>query len=210
MRFTPIRDPATGRIDMVENIQVEWGVYGRSAAVAQALGTERYDAFYPENFEGVLQGTRDLHDATLVEIISLMAPHVREDGLDALARIWIDAAELVRKRIIPMATMMFGLSIDGIRSIIILNVTQHETILVLFDEKGAILTKPLAYWNENGAFSTGIVDTDNVDEQMVDLQFQMRRADNTRLAVAAKRTADEQPEGVISMAAYRAMKAVRV
>lgn len=209
MRFTPVRDPDTGRIDMIENQPVEWGIYGKSAVVAATLGVERYDHFYPLDFLGKLDGTLDLHDATLVEIASLMAPHVLEDGLGILTRSWIDTAAMVRQGLLKTGTIAFSIYIDGERTHITLNVTNSDTVLCLFDEEGILETAPIVYWSENGSFSTAQVEDEQVDGVMIDMQMQMRRSDDTRMAVAAKRLADQQPEGVVSMMAFKALRTIR-
>lgn len=214
MNFRPVRDPVTGRIDMVPVVKAEWGEYARCDDVAAVIGKERYDRFYPDDFDGQIKGLVDLHDATIVEITALLAPNGDAEMLGRLTRQWVDASALVRDGTLSMATIAFtttGIGNDGHegRTLVVLNVTQHETIMVMFCSCGDILDQPIAYWNDAGAFATAGIDDDVLDDAMLDSQIQMRRWETTEIAVAARRKQDEQPSGVIDMAAFRALRAVR-
>lgn len=212
--FTPVRDPVTGRIDMVPYVAPQWGDRAVSPAARSAIGPERYDTLYPEGFDGVIRDEEHLHDATLVEVTSMLAPHVDDETMGALVRQWTDAARMVRDGSLRVATVAFGMRMDdddehdGITHTV-LNISRHEIILTMFCDCGETKAHPLTYWSDRGAFSTNQVDEEDIDPGMVDLDIQMRRRDETSLAVSAARRQAQQPQGVIDMAAYRVLRAVR-
>ena len=216
--FTPVRDPATGRIDMVPYVAPAWGDRATSEPVRAAIGRDRYDALYPEGFDGVIRDVEHLHDATLVEVTSMLAPHVDDEAMGRLTRQWIDAARLVRDGTLRMATVAFGMhmddgegddgSHDGL-TYTVLNVTNHEVVLTMFCDCGALKAQPLTYWSDRGTFSTNQIDDEDIDQAMVDLPTQMRRRDDTGLAVAAWRRQAEQPQGVVDIAAFRILRGLR-
>ena len=213
--FTPVRDPVTGRIDMVPYVAPKWGDRTVSEPVRSAIGRERYDTLYPEGFDGMLTDVEHLHDATLVEVTSMLAPHADDDAMGRLARQWIDAARLVRDGTLALATVAFGMHVgndgdehEGI-TFTVLNISMHEIVLSMFCDCGSMKAAPLTYWSDAGAYSTNQVDDDCIDQAMVDLQVQMRRRDDTVLAVSAARKLAERPQGVVDMAAYRILRAVR-
>lgn len=213
MNFTPVRDPNTGRIDMVPKREAQWGDFARNEDARNIIGKERYDAFYPDDFNGEIKTIEDLHDATIVEITALLAPHASTESVSALAREWVDAATLVRDGTLPMATVAFVADLenedghDG-KSLIAINITVHEAILTMFCSCGDVLNDPLTYWNDEGAFAIATVEEEAIDDGMVSAQVQLRRWDNTKIAVAAKRKLAEQPAGVVDLNAFRQLRAV--
>jgi len=217
MDFRPVRDPDTGRIDMVPFTAPEWGDFGRSEVIRSIFGAERYDALHPDDFDSRLETAHDLHDAGFIEVVSLLAPHVDHVQLGKLSRQWIDATSLVRDGTLRQATVAFSLKIDsrpddnghGGGKLIVMNATVHEIVLTMFCGCGDMTSPPVVYWNDNGRYSTGPVEPDQIDEAMTDSQIQFRRWDNTKVAVAAKRRQDRQPEGVVDMAAFRSLRAVK-
>lgn len=211
MPFKPVRDPVTGRLDMIREVEPEWGEYGRSEGVRNALGHERYDELHPDDFGGAIATVEDLHDAVLVEITSLLAPHCDDGALGKLARSWIDATRLVRDRRMAMATIAFtanGTDSCGGKTLTVVNVTDKECVLVSFCPHGEVNTDPVAHWNDGGSFSTALVDDESLDDAMLDHEVQMRRWDMTETAVAAARAQAKRPEGVVDMAAFRTLRAV--
>ena len=216
--FTPVRDPITGRIDMVPYVAPQWGDRAVSEPVRSAIGRERYDTLYPEGFDGVLKDAEHLHDATIVEVTSMMAPHADDDSMGRLIRQWTDAANLVRNGTLGRATVAVGMHMaeddeeSGMHAGVtyfILNITVHEVVLTVFCDCGEMKTAPITYWSDAGAFSTNQVDDEAIDHGMIDLEIQMRRRDDTVLAVTAARRMAEQPKGVVDMAAFRMLRSVR-
>lgn len=210
MSFRPVRDPITGRIDMVPDIRSEWGEYGRSESARNAIGKDRYDSLYPDDFLGNISSVEDMHDATIVEIVSLLAPHTDDEDLGKVTRKWVDAARLVRDGTLRMATIAMSAHVgdDGLTNITI-NITNHETVVVMFCSCGDPLYEPIVYWNDNGAFAMGPVDNEAIDDAMINPEIQKRRWETTELAIIAARKQAEQPAGVVDMASFRTLRAVR-
>lgn len=210
MRFKPVRDPVTGRIDMIPVSRAEWGDKAESPSTSLALGHLRYKAALGMLEEGDLTGVADLHDATLAEITGLLAPHLEDDEVGALARRWIEISRLVRDGTLRMGTLCFQVTMAGNDTLVALNITNDDIVLTCFCTcHGNVVYPPIVYWNEQGAFSMTQVDDDQVDENMVDTKAQLRRSDLTHTAMVARQAADAQPEGVVDMKAWQTLRIVR-
>lgn len=218
MQFLPAREPANDRTDapaLDRDQTAEWGSYGRSDAVRAVIGAERYDAFHPEGYDGMVGTVDDLHDATIVEITALLRPHADDHVLGALAREWAAGTGLVRDGTIREATIAFTADVSlatgyADKALITLNATAHEVVLTIFCQNGdEVLGPPVVYWSEDGYFSTDRVEDDVIDEDMVDRQSQMMRWERTRAAVEATRAQAALPEGVVGLASFRQLRDVR-
>lgn len=211
MNFTPVRDPVTGRIDMVPVTRPEWGDYGRCEGVRNAIGHRRYDAMFPDDFDGSLSGVRDMHDATVVEITSLLAPHAPHDAVTALAKLWIDANRLVRDGVTELATVAFSAALDHAdgcsgNTLCVVNITSVETILCMYCEHGEMICTPIAHWNDGGSFAIGEVDPSMIDDDMLDTEMQRRRWETTQAEITATRKHAECGAGVVQMDEFRARR----
>ena len=212
MNFTPVRDPVTGRIDMVPATRPEWGDYGRCEGVRDAIGHRRYDAMFPDDFDGRISSVRDMHDATVVEITSLLAPHAPHETVTALAKLWIDANRLVREGATQLATVAFSAALDHAdgcdgNTLCVVNITATETIMCMYCDHGEMICAPIAHWNDGGAFSIGEVHADMIDDDMLDTEVQRRRWEATQVEIAAMRKRAECGAAVVRMDEFRARRA---
>lgn len=215
MTLHPEGDPVEGRLDAMPDGKAEWGEYQICEPVRAALGAERYDAFYPETFDGTLPAPADLHDAAFVEMSAIFAPHLDHGDLGHLARRWTDVMGLLRSGALPCVTLGLKTRMDDPEDghspdrIIVLSARHDEVVLSMFCSCGDLAVDPVTYWREDDRLCVGTIEGDDIPSAMRDIDLQRHRWESTRSAVDAMRRQAQLPAGVVDMAAFAAIREAR-
>jgi hypothetical protein len=215
MTFHPVGDPVAERDDMAPEGRVEWGEYQVCEPVRQALGEARFDAFYPETFDGTLADPADLHDAAFVEMSAIFAPHLDHLELGCLARRWTEVLALIHSGALPCVTLGLKAIMDDPEDghstdrIIVLSARHDEVVLSMFCSCGELAVDPVTYWREDDRLCVGTIEGDDIPPAMRDIDLQQHRWETTRSAVDAARRQAELPAGVVDMAAFAALREAR-
>lgn len=213
--FHPVGDPVVEQAHATPEGKVEWGEYQICEPVRAALGAARYDAFYPETFDGMLAEPDDLHDAAFVELSALFAPHLDHRDLGCLARRWTEAMDLLHSDVLPCITLSLKAMMDdpddghSTDRIVVLSARHDEVVLSMFCSCGDLAVDPVTYWREDDRLCVGSIEGDDIPTTMRDIDIQQRRWESTRSAMEAVRRQAERPAGVIDMAAFAVLREAR-
>lgn len=206
MKFKAVKDPATGRIDMIPHKEYKWGERLESQIVRDIFGNEKYARFYPERFDGKIKGIEDLHDAVIIDMASMITPHTEEKELYELISNLADAAALVRRNILKNGVITFRMNAtpdhdDDI--IIMVSITTHEITITEYDMEGEMGDRPIVYWIENGEIRNDSVPYENMDESMFNASSFNKDINLTGYAIAVDRKQKDYAPNVIDIGAYR-------
>jgi hypothetical protein len=198
--FRAVRDPATGRIDMVPAVQRPWGEPGTSPAVVGAVGQLLYDRCGDDTYSA----GRDFAAIGLVRSAEFLFGHADEDDLGSFARDFMTVARGHQSgSIVDDCSLVldFQTSDTGRRLSFTAQMTCESVVFAMFERtQGAHLAPPLAFFYDDG----------DLGEEEAEFSLtleELREEDAATRRMLAKLRRAARPAAVLDMDAFRARRA---